>query len=440
MNDNLDRLPEEPLDRFTMPFMRFMYLQTTAGAFLLFCTLFALVLSNSSWSTSFLAFWETQASFRIGAIEFSRSLKFWINDGLMTLFFFLVALELKRAVTLGEMRNPRMVALPIAAALGGMIVPAGIFLFLEGSGPGAHGWGIVMATDTAFVIGCLALLGSRIPHSLRLFLLSISVFDDIGAILVVAIASVDTLNWAALGLAGLGLAVVAAITHLGIRNMLIYLAVGVSIWFALDASGIHPTLAGVMLGLMTSTRSWVSDTRLHAILDRLVAYPPGDHWSDDSIYMEDLHRANVATIEVLSPVERFEILLHPWVIFTVMPLFALANAGVPISLADINGAVALAIFVALVVGKPIGVILFSYFALKLGLAIRPFELSWNMLVAGSLLTGIGFTMALFIAELAFVTDLLNSAKLAILGASGVSAICGLLALAWLTSSRRRSPE
>jgi NhaA family Na+:H+ antiporter len=233
---------------------------------------------------------------------------------------------------------------------------------------------------------------------------------------------------------------VAAITHLGIRNMLIYLAVGVSIWFALDASGIHPTLAGVMLGLMTSTRSWVSDTRLHAILDRLVAYPPGDHWSDDSIYMEDLHRANVATIEVLSPVERFEILLHPWVIFTVMPLFALANAGVPISLADINGAVALAIFVALVVGKPIGVILFSYFALKLGLAIRPFELSWNMLVAGSLLTGIGFTMALFIAELAFVTDLLNSAKLAILGASGVSAICGLLALAWLTSSRRRSPE
>jgi NhaA family Na+:H+ antiporter len=155
-----------------MPFMRFMYLQTTAGAFLLFCTLFALVLSNSSWSTSFLAFWETQASFRIGAIEFSRSLKFWINDGLMTLFFFLVALELKR--------NPRMVALPIAAALGGMIVPAGIFLFLEGSGPGAHGWGIVMATDTAFVIGCLALLGSRIPHSLRLFLLSISLSDWLG--------------------------------------------------------------------------------------------------------------------------------------------------------------------------------------------------------------------------------------------------------------------
>jgi NhaA family Na+:H+ antiporter len=433
MIESLSQLPKEPVDRFTEPFTQFLRIEATAGGVLLLCTLLAVGLSNSSWSVPFLSFWEVEVGFRFGSIEFSRSLKDWINDGLMTLFFFVVALELKREIVLGELRNLRMAALSLAAALGGMIAPASLFLLMEGGSASAQGWGTVMATDTAFLIGCLAVLGSRIPQSLRLFLLSLAIFDDIGAILVVAIGYGNPLDWTALGLATLGFAVVAAIARLGIRSVLIYFAIGGSIWLALDASGIHPTLAGLILGLMTPARSWVSDNRLHAILNRVVAYPPGDHWSGNTLDRQDLRRASVATREALSPVERLEIVLHPWVAFMIMPLFALANAGVPIHPTDVDGALAIAIFVGLVFGKPIGVVLFSVLAVKFHLVRRRPELPWSLLAAGSLLTGIGFTMALFIAELAFDSSLISSAKLGILSASVVSATCGLLALAWLTS-------
>ncbi|TSJ63097.1 Na+/H+ antiporter NhaA [Starkeya sp. 3C] len=437
MNESLARLPREPADRLTRPFMRFLRIEAMAGVVLLLSTLLALLLANTAWSASFLALWDMPAGVRLGEVELSRSLQHWINDGLMTLFFFVIALELKRELVLGELRNPRVAALPLAAAFGGMLIPAGVFLLVVGSGPGANGWGTVMSTDTAFVIGCLAILGARIPEGLRLFLLSLAIFDDVGAILVVAIGYGDTLNWAALGAAGIGLAVVAAISRLGVRNILVYFAVGGGIWLAFDASGIHATITGVILGLMTPARSWVSDTRLHAILDRVVAYPPGDHWSGDAAARSDLHRAGVATREALSPIERLEIALHPWVAFAVMPLFALANAGVPMAAATFDVALTTAIVAAFVVGKPAGVVLFSVLAVKLRLGVRPDELSWGLLAAGSLLTGIGFTMALFIAELAFEPMLLDSVKLGILGASIISAAAGFLALSWLTS--RRTP-
>jgi Na+:H+ antiporter, NhaA family len=437
MTDGLGQLPTEPLDRFTKPLQWFLRIEAAAGAVLLFCTLVALVLSNSFLSAPFLSFWEMPAEFRLGSFQLARSLKHWINDGLMTLFFFLIALELKREIVLGELRNPRMAALSLAAALGGMVVPVGFYLWLKGGGPGAGGWGAVMATDTAFVIGCLALLGSRIPQSLRLFILSLAIFDDVGAILVVTIGYGGTLNWIAIGVAGLGLAGVAGIARLGVRSMLIYFAMGGSIWLAMDASGIHPTIVGVILGLMTPARSWVSDNRLRAILDRVTSYDPGDHWSGDTRGRQDLRRAGVAAREALSPVERLELVLHPWVAFAVLPLFALANAGIPISRADIDGTVVTAIFVGFVFGKPIGIVLFSFLAVSLGWATRPSELPWSILAAGGLLTGIGFTMALFIAELAFDSTLISSAKFGILGASAVSAAGGLLALAWLTTPGKR---
>ncbi|MCB4767301.1 Na+/H+ antiporter NhaA [Ancylobacter sp. Lp-2] len=437
MSESLARLPKEPADRLTRPFLRFLRIEAMAGVVLLLSTVLALVIANTAWSASFLALWDMPAGIRFGEVEVSRSLRHWINDGLMTLFFFVIALELKRELVLGELRNPRVAALPVAAAFGGMVVPAGVFLLVIGSSPGANGWGIVMSTDTAFVIGCLAMLGSRIPESLRLFLLSLAIFDDVGAILVVAIGYGGTLNWAALGAAGIGLAVVAAISRLGVRNIPVYFAVGGGIWLAFDTSGVHATVTGVILGLMTPARSWVSDTRLHAILDRVVAYPPGDHWSGDAAARGDLHRAGVATREVLSPIERLEIALHPWVAFAIMPLFALANAGVPMAAATFDAALTTAIVAAFVVGKPAGVVLFSVLAVKLRLGIRPNELSWGLLAAGSLLTGIGFTMALFIAELAFEPTLLDSVKLGILGASIISAAAGFLALNWLTS--RRTP-
>lgn len=436
MNDSLSRLPREPADRLTGPFMRFLRIEAMAGIVLLISTVLALAFANTEWSQSFLALWDSRAGIKVGGAEISRSLKHWINDGLMTLFFFVIALELKRELVIGELRDRRVAALPIAAAIGGMVVPAGVFLLIVGGGPGAGGWGTVMSTDTAFVIGCLAVLGSRVPVSLRLFLLSLAIFDDVGAILVVAIGYGESLNGVALGVAGLGFVVVATIARLGIRSIPIYFAMGGAIWLALDASGVHATLAGVILGLMTPAHSWVSDIRLHAILDKVIAYPPGDHWSGDTTARNDLHRAGVATREALSPIERLEIALHPWVAFAILPLFALANAGVPMASANFDTHLTTAIFAAFVVGKPVGVVLFSLLAVKFRLGIRPNELSWGLLAAGGLLTGIGFTMALFIADLAFGVELQNAVKLGILGASVTSAALGLVMLSWLTSTGR----
>lgn len=431
MNDGFNRLPKELADHFTKPFARFLRIEAAAGAILLFFAVSAFAVSNSPWSNAFLAFWDTPIGLTFGSSGYAHSLKHWINEGLMTLFFFVVALELKRELVLGELRNPRIAALSFAAALGGMLVPAGVFLILQSSGPAAHGWGTVVATDTAFLIACLAVLGSRVPHSLRLFLLSLAIFDDIGAILVVAVGYGHALDWRALALAALGLAIVFGMARLGVRAIALYVVAGILIWLALDASGIHATLTGVLLGLMTPTKVWISNRRLNAILDRV--FTSGDvRQAGDRAERRALQLAGIATREAISPVERLESALHPWVGFAILPLFAFANAGVTLSTADLRGTVATAVFVGFVFGKPIGVLSLSFLAARLGMARRPPDLSWSMLGAGGLLTGIGFTMALLIAEAAFSQDLLSGAKIGILSASIVSAVGGILALAWLT--------
>jgi NhaA family Na+:H+ antiporter len=435
MDGKLGSLPRELADHFTKPFLRFVRIEAAAAAILLVFTLGALALSNSPWAHDFLAFWEVPVGLHLGGIEFTRSLKYWINDGLMTLFFFVVALELKRELVLGELSNLRVASLSFAGALGGMVVPAALYAILQHGEPGAHGWGTVMATDTAFLVGCLAVLGSRIPQALRVFLLSLAIFDDIGAILVVAIGYGGELNWAAMALAALGFIVVFGIARLGIRSVAIYFLLGGLIWLALDLSGVHATIAGVLLGLMTPTGGWVSNTRLRAILDRVIARPRGEDMSENASQRKALVLARVATREALSPVERLEMALHPWVGFAIMPLFAFANAGVPLSIKDFGGSVTVAIFVGFALGKPVGVLALSWLAVRLGIATRPPDLSWGLIAAGGLLTGIGFTMALFIADLAFGQDLLNAAKLGILSASAVSAAGGVLALAWLTRKR-----
>lgn len=424
----LDRLPREYVDWLTKPFGRFLRIETAGGAFLLLCTVVALVLSNSPWAHSFSSAWDMRIGLHIGAWEFARSIKDWINDGLMTLFFFLVALELKRELVLGELNHPRMAALSIAAALGGMLVPAALYLALQWGQPGQHGWGTVMATDTAFVIGCLALLGSRIPQSLRVFMLSLAIVDDIGAILVVAIGYGHDIAWGALALGALGVAIVRAMALLGFRGFPLYFLVGGGVWLAVDASGIHASVTGVILGLMTPARRWVSDERLYAILDQVVAHPAGDGGSGGTRDRQTLQMAEVAARETLSPVERLEIALHPWVGFVVMPLFALANAGLPLSVGDLGNSVTVAVFVGFALGKPIGVVTFSWLAVRAGIAMRPPDLSWRLLAGGGLLAGIGFTMALFIANLAFSDILIDSAKLGIFLASVVSGLAGLALL------------
>jgi NhaA family Na+:H+ antiporter len=441
MNDRSSTdLPHAIADRITKPFARFLKIEAAAGALLFLAALSALVLANSAWSTPFLAFWETPIGLHFGALDFTRSLRHWINDGLMTFFFFVISLELKRELVLGELRNLRAAALPFAAALGGMIVPVSIYLILVAGEPGMHGWGTVMATDTAFVIGCLALFGSRIPPALRLFLLSLAIFDDVGAILVVAVGYGEALNWPALALGVLGLGVVAGAARLGIRSIPIYFLMGALIWLCFDASGVHATIAGVVLGLMTPTRIWVSDLRLRAILGRVLAYPSGEHWSGDTADRRDLRQAGRAVAESLSPVERLEMMLHPWVGFAVMPTFALANAGVAITGADLGQSVSLAILAGLVLGKPAGVLGFSWLAVRLGLAARGASLSWPFLAAGAFLTGIGFTMSLLIAGLAYAPAMLSAAKLGILAGSICSAAIGISVLVWLTRRKRAFPD
>jgi len=422
------------LDRFTKPFGRFLAIEAASGAVLLGFTVIALVLSNSPWATSFLNLWETKIGLLLGTWEFERALRDWINDGLMTLFFFLVSLELKRELVLGELRSPRIASLSISAALGGMLVPALLYLAMQAGQPGQHGWGTVMATDTAFVIGCLALLGSRIPQALRIFMLSLAIVDDIGAILVVAVGYSSKVEWGPLVVAGLGTVMVRVMTLLGVRAVPVYFSMGILIWFAVDASGLHATITGVVLGLMTPARRWVSDDRLYAILDQVIAHPDSDEGSGGTRDRKTLQVAEVAAREALSPVERLEIMLHPWVGFVIMPLFAFANAGVTLSLDSLDGAVTIAVMVAFAVGKPVGVLVFSWLAVRSGLAVRPAELSWATLAGGGLLAGIGFTMALFIANLSFGEDLIDGAKLGIFLASAVSAVSGL-GLLWWASAR-----
>jgi Na+/H+ antiporter NhaA len=428
-------LPHEIIHNITNPLARFLKIQAAAGVMLLISTVIAVVLTNSPWSIEFLKIWEMPIGIQLGSIALTRSLHHWINDGLMTLFFFVVALEMKRELVLGELNHIRVAAFPLAGAIGGMVFPALVYLFMMRGQPEVHGWGTVMATDTAFVIGCLALLGSRIPSNLRLFLLSLAIFDDIGAILIVAFGYGGQLNGTALSLGLFGFCIVAAVAKMGVRSVPIYSFLGVATWMCFEFSGLHPTLAGVVLGLMTPTMSWVDDERLRSIFGKVLAYPPGEHWSGDTEDRHDLRQAGAAARETLSPVERLEILLHPWVGFLIMPLFALANAGVVFSQEALAQSVPVAIIVSLVVGKPLGVIVMSWIAVRIGVARLFSHLHWPLIAAGSLLTGIGFTMSLFIAELGFSGSSLASAKIGILLASILAATLGLGALAWLIRNK-----
>lgn len=432
--DHPTQLPKEYIDWIVQPITRFIKVEAAAGVVLLLSTLLALSLANSPLQESFNSLWHVSLGINIGTFAFERSLHGWVNDAVMTLFFFLIALELKRELVLGELRNPRLAMLSISAAAGGMLVPALVYLFFQYGEPGQHGWGTVMATDTAFVIGCLALLGTRIPKSLRIFMLSLAVVDDIGAIVVVAVGYGSDINWLAIGLALLGFLTVKAMAFIGIRSMALFVIVGILIWLAVDASGIHPTVTGVILGLMTPTTKWVSDDRLHTIMDCVVAYPPGDHWSGDTPNRKALKTAEAAAREALSPVERLEMMLHPWVGFVVMPSFALANAGISFTGINMSSPITMAVFLGFVIGKPLGVFLFSWVAVQLRFAVLPSNLSWPMILGGGMLAGIGFTMALFITNLAYSPEQINAVKLGILSASVFSALLGYLVIRYFSES------
>ncbi len=421
-------LPRAPIDRLVGPFTRFLHVEAASGIVLLIFTAAALVLANSTLAEGFLGIWKTPFGIEIGDFQLSHSLKHWINDGLMAVFFFVIGLEVKREIVLGELRDIRRAALPIAAAIGGMVVPAAIYLLLQAGQPAERGWGIPMATDIAFVVGCMAVLGSRIPHGLRVLLLSLAIADDIGAILVIAIGYTDALHWGALAWGVAGIAGVSVLARLGVRSFGVYTILGAGIWFAFHESGIHATIAGVVIGLMTPARAYLSESRFGQILSQATQVLRGGGFEGLSDRAGRVRSFQRAARELISPVEYLERSLHPWVAFTIMPLFAFANAGVPFELSDLGDPVALAVGISLVIGKPLGIVAVSALAVRLGLANLPEGVGWGALAGGGFLAGIGFTMALFISELALDGAALNAAKVGVLAGSAVAAIIGVTIL------------
>jgi len=422
----------EPLiQRLAEPFAAFFKVEAAGGVVLLACTLFALALANSPWAASFAEVWQTAVGVTFGSFALHKPLLLWINDGLMTIFFFVVGLEIKRELVFGELRDPRKAALPAAAALGGMVVPAAIYLLLQPGKPGASGWAIPMATDIAFVVGFLALLGSRVPFSLRILLLTTAIVDDIGAVLVIAVAFTEEISLPMLGLAAAGFGVIFLCRWLDVRPVPLYAGVGAGIWLAVLKSGVHPTVSGVLLGLITPAHPWFAEHSLLKVLggtrgrlrkDRR-AHEEMEHHEEAVQLLSDTAR------ETISPLDRLETALHPWVAFGIMPLFALANAGVRVEQPALASPVAIAVAAGLVLGKPLGIMAFTAAATKLGLARLPDGLSWKVLVGAGCLAGIGFTMSLFIAGLALQGELAEAGKIGTLIGSALSAIAGS-ALLW----------
>ena len=289
-----------------------MHVESASGIVLLAAATLALLLANSGFADGFLAFWKLPIGFEVGDFQMRHSLEHWINDGLMAIFFFVIGLEVKREVVHGELGNLRQAALPIAAALGGMLVPAGIYLALQGGGPAASGWGIPMATDIAFVVGCLALLGQRVPRSFRVLLLSVAIADDIGAILVIAIGYTDTIGWGALAVGFLGIGAIALLSRLGVRGFAMYGLLGLLVWGAFHESGVHATVAGVILGLMTPARAYLEGTSFGHVLDRVTDGMHGE-WESEQPSAAQVRGARWAARERVSPLDYLETTLHPWV-------------------------------------------------------------------------------------------------------------------------------
>lgn len=405
---------------------RFLHIEAVSGLFLLLAAAFALIWANSGWADSYHHLWHLPVRLGLGDLIFERSLHFWINDALMTVFFLVVGMEVRREMHEGSLSDLRQASLPIAAAVGGVVVPAIIYLSLNSSGPVAHGWAVPVATDIAFAVGVLALLGKSIPGNVRIFLLALAIIDDIIAVLIIAFFYSGGLDYSGFGVAGAGILMVIGLQWIGIGTAWAYVVPGAVIWSGFLLTGAHPTLAGVVLGLMTPVRSMAMVESPVTVLSRMVEELRGGKEHVEA----PLRRLAIARREVLAPVARVQAALHPWVAYGVMPLFALANAGVTLGGVDVShGAAAwvvIGVTAALVLGKPLGIVGTSWLMVRLGLCRLPPGVNWSGILLIGLLAGIGFTMSIFIALLAFTdADLVAAAKLGVLLASVLAALLGL---------------
>jgi NhaA family Na+:H+ antiporter len=381
----------------TRPIDRFLGIEAASGILLLLSAAVALAWANSPWAGGYSALWQTPVGLRLAGLTFERSLDWVVNDGLMVIFFFVVGMEIRHELHDGELSDWRRAALPATAALGGMLAPAALYLLVARAPATRSGWGVPMATDIAFAVGILTLLGKRVPPSLRVLLLALAVIDDLGAIIVIAFFYSSGIALTGLLVAGLGLGGILAMQAFGVRAKVAYVVPGVVLWAGVYSAGIHPTIAGVIIGLVTPVRTWLGR-------------------------------------EAVSPADSLIKKLHPWVAFGIMPIFALANAGVVLASdsaaapsPSLSWSVMAAVAVGLVLGKPAGILLASWMALRMRLAVLPADLQMRHLVVLGVVAGVGFTMALFIAQLAFSDEaFLKAAKLGVLGASGLAAVLGLV--------------
>ncbi|HEX8769736.1 MAG TPA: Na+/H+ antiporter NhaA [Acidimicrobiales bacterium] len=412
---------------------RFLETEAAGGIVLLVAAIVAVVWANSPWGTSYQELWSTHVSFNFGRFVLAEDLQHWVNDGLMAIFFFVVGLEIKRELVHGDLRDPQTAAMPAIAAVGGMVVPALLFLVVAGGSAGSAGWGIPMATDIAFAVGVVALLGSRVPGSLKLFLLTLAIVDDIGAIVVIAVFYSGALQPEYLAAAIALLALMVGLRRAGIVWLAPYALLGIGVWVATYESGIHATIAGVVLGLLAPAR---------ALTPAAVARDWAGDLADEPSPGELDAMTRLANTSV-SPAERIEHLLHPWTSFVVVPLFALANAGVVLRADsfDAEGAalVTAGVGAGLLLGKSFGITAAAWLAVRSGLGRLPGGVTWPMLAATATIAGIGFTVSLFISELAFAPGALqDAAKIGVLAGSAIAAAVGTMGLGLACRARTRN--
>ncbi len=418
-----------------LPFQKFFRVETLSSVVLLTAAVLSLLLANSPWAGPFSAVWATPISIGIASFEISKPLVLWINEGLMAIFFFLVGLEIKREILVGELASVKKAALPVAAAVGGIIMPAILYAGLNAGTAGVRGWGIPMATDIAFALGVLSLLGGRIPLALKVFLAALAIADDIMATLVIALFYSSDIQWANLIAAAIILLMLVFINRIGVWRPLIYLLLGIGLWLALLKSGLHATLAGILLAAMVPASNNIDADRFLEQGYALLAHfkrngRTGSHILTNRGQRAAVHALKDACQDVLPALSRLEHELHPWVAFLIMPGFALVNAGVPVPTeigSALGNPVTLGVILGLLVGKPLGISFFSWLVVRTGLAALPAGVTWRHIYGVSWLGGIGFTMSLFISNLAFAqaSEQLLMAKTGILIASLSAAVVGM---------------
>ncbi|KAA0212645.1 MAG: Na+/H+ antiporter NhaA [Leptolyngbya sp. PLA3] len=430
-----------PADRLLAPFERFMRLEAAGGIVLIVMAVLAMIWANSAWGSAYTDLFRAHKfTVGFGAWALSKPLILWINDLLMALFFLLVGLEIKREILMGDLSTPKKAALPVAAALGGMVVPGVVYAAINWGSPTIRGWGVPMATDIAFALGVLALVGSRVPSAVRTFLTSLAIADDLGALIIIAVFYTEQIGLNYLALGGAGLAGLVVLNLLGFRRPLGYMLLGVLVWYFVLKSGVHATIAGVLVALTIPTRLRADQRDYVNFMKRMIVKFDGQINPDDPRRCSGEQQTLVLAIEtagreVQSPLRRLEQQLIAWVAFLILPIFALANAGVPIELGQADetsgaGRAMLGAALGLLIGKPLGVFGATWLAVKLRIGELPPGVRWRHIHGAAWLAGIGFTMALFIASLAFTgqPSTLDAAKLGVLGASVLAGIIGLVVL------------